>query len=654
MSRWNLKTLRGKLSLIFVAIIVTAITMAALSIEWISSSLITTALTEKLRSSAQRLEQAIDSESQRALALATAVAQQPSTQAAFAAGDRTTLEKEFVPVFAALSKTFDIKQFQFHVAPATSFLRVHKPQKFGDDLSSFRHTVTAANAGKQAVSGLEKGVAGIGIRGVVPVSFEQRHVGSVEFGLGLHQKFAETFLAKTGIPITLYRIDNGGLKAFAETTKLAVDGPVLTTAQDKEVLLLHPEKVDGNYALIAVPIRDYSQKVIGVAVLATDKTRFDAIAQTGHMIALALTLILGTLAVVMIAWMNRSIFLPLTNVTTGMSHLSAGETSFDIGGVARGDEIGDMARAVTVFKDNAIERDRLVGDSEKQQQARAKRQQTVEDLIAGFRDEIRALLAEVGGNATQMEETAQALSTVVTQTSTQAGGASAASDVASHNVQAVAAAAEELSSSIEEISRQVQQTSAVVDKATAAARTSDQKVGGLSEAAEKIGDVVELISKIAEQTNLLALNATIEAARAGEAGKGFAVVASEVKELATQTSKATEEISTQISAIQSATEDAVGAIRAITETMGDVSTSTTAIAGAVEEQGASTNEISRNVQQAASGADEVSQNIAGVTEAAGKTSQSADEVLNASRDVSAKTQKLNIVVDEFLQRVAAA
>ena len=351
---------------------------------------------------------------------------------------------------------------------------------------------------------------------------------------------------------------------------------------------------------------------------------------------------------------GRFLLRGLRDLAGRMAALAKGDTDFRIDGDQRSDELGRMWRAVRVFRENAIERAELMTASEREQEERAQRQAAIDRLIADFQSGVRGLLEDVAGNAGKMQETAEKLSTVATQTSSQAADAGSASETALQNVEAVASAAEELSSSVSEISRQVQQTSETVSKAVTAAQTSDQKITGLAETAERIGNVVELIRDIAEQTNLLALNATIEAARAGEAGRGFAVVASEVKELATQTGKATEEISTQIGAIQGATEETVAAIRAIAETMGDVSAATTAISEAVGEQANATGEIARNVENAAAGASDVSRNVGGVAEAAGDTQRSADQVLTASDSVSTKTRDLHAMVDDFLRRVAAA
>ncbi len=364
-------------------------------------------------------------------------------------------------------------------------------------------------------------------------------------------------------------------------------------------------------------------------------------------------LILGLIGAVSLA-LVRSITKPLGVLTGAMDQLSRGDTDLVVPGTERSDEIGHMAQALEIFRENAVEQEKLKSNQNSEAQHRIERQQSIDQLIAEFRGTVQQLTVNMSDTTRNLEDTAKALTDVATQSAQQASDASGASQMASDNVQSVASASEELASSIEEIGRQVSQTTQVVAKATAGAQASNEKVAGLAASAEKIGDVVNLIQDIAEQTNLLALNATIEAARAGEMGKGFAVVAAEVKELATQTSKATEEISSQISAIQTSTNDAAEAIEEITQTMDEVNGYTTSIASAVDQQGAATSEISRNIQTAAGGTQQVVSNIDQLNHAVTETNSSADTVLQSSNNVSEISQKLKRELDDFLDSVAAA
>jgi methyl-accepting chemotaxis protein len=275
-------------------------------------------------------------------------------------------------------------------------------------------------------------------------------------------------------------------------------------------------------------------------------------------------------------------------------------------------------------------------------------------LAETFEAKIGPLVRSVTAQATSLKTTAATMSAAAEETNCQAGTVAVAAEQASVNVQTVAAAAEELHSSVSEISRQVGHSTKITGEAVAAAQRSNVTVQGLSEAAQKIGDVVKLISDIASQTNLLALNATIEAARAGEAGKGFAVVASEVKNLANQTAKATENIASQVAAMQAATIDAVQTIRGISTTITTISEIAAAIASAVEEQGAATREIARNVQEAARGTDQVSSNISGVKQAAGDTGAAAILVLTSADELGVQAETLREDVGVFLANVRAA
>jgi methyl-accepting chemotaxis protein len=364
-----------------------------------------------------------------------------------------------------------------------------------------------------------------------------------------------------------------------------------------------------------------------------------------------LALLLGSAAAWFIA---RSITLPLRSIIGVMQELTSGNLDVAVAGSERRDEVGEVAKAVVIFKDGLAETQRLRAEQEvEKKQNDEERRRAMLALADRFESTVGEVLQNVTASATELQSTAQAMSATAEETSRQSTAVASASEETTQNVQTVASATEELTASIHEISSQVNESTRIVGAAVTQATDTNGKVRSLAEAAEKIGDVVRLINDIAGQTNLLALNATIEAARAGEAGKGFAVVASEVKALATQTARATEEIAGQIRSIQEATESSAQAIQGITVTINRVNEISTAIASAVEEQGAATQEISRNVQQAAHGTTEVSSNIANVTQAAQQTGVAATQVLASAGVLSKNGTLLRSQVDSFLREVRA-
>jgi methyl-accepting chemotaxis protein len=354
------------------------------------------------------------------------------------------------------------------------------------------------------------------------------------------------------------------------------------------------------------------------------------------------------------ALIGRGIAGPVVRMTETMRRLADGNHDVEIPATDRKDEIGEMGRAVLVFRENAAEAARLAAEQAAEQARREARAQRLDVLLGTFEAKVGAMAGLVASAATELQSTAQAMSGISERSTTQSATVAAAAEEASVNVGTVATAAEELAASTGEIARQVSQSSHIAGKAQQDAQRTDGIVQALAEGSQKIGDVVRLISDIAGQTNLLALNATIEAARAGDAGKGFAVVASEVKNLASQTARATEEIGQQIGQVQTATKEAVDAIRAIAATIEQMNDIAAAIAAAVEEQGSATQEIARNVQQVASGAQQVTRTIAEVSQGANETGAAATQVLGAAGGLSQKAEELQGEVRRFIVDVKAA
>jgi methyl-accepting chemotaxis protein len=367
------------------------------------------------------------------------------------------------------------------------------------------------------------------------------------------------------------------------------------------------------------------------------------------LLAFALAVATGTMMAV-----SRRVITPLHTMRDAMLKVAAGDLTVDTGYAQRRDEIGALAGALETFKQQAVDKLRIEDQERERNAGAAARQQAIEGYVGEFETMVRATLDQLGDASSQMRSTSAGLSAVSSQTNARVQEAEKASGEASMSVENVASASVELSASIDDISRQATHAAGIASRAVSRARETDGTVQGLAKSAGRIGEVVGLINTIAAQTNLLALNATIEAARAGDAGRGFAVVASEVKSLASQTAKATEDISEQIADIQKVAGDAIDAIQGIGGIIAEVNEVAATIAAAVEEQGAATQEITRSTQYAAQGTKNVSDNITGVKTDADAAAAAAENVKLASQTLETQSRQLSGQVTQFLGRIRAA
>jgi len=580
-----------------------------------------TALKEKF----DNLIDAINNEAIKAEMLAASIAALPSVGKALASADRGTLAKEMAPVFEETKKNYDVDQIQFHTPPATSFLRVNAPDKYGDDLSSFRHTVVGANAHKKPLRGIEAGVTVLSIRGVVPVYNAGSHAGSLEFGFSFGQAFVDAFNKKEGVELILYSKKEGRFSPFASTYK---DG--LFDKDDLEKIIdgapaIKRGRIAGiPHIAYAKEVRDFSGKPFGIIEIAMDER--DHIAQR---LQARHTIIGASIFVLFVAFViafivSRSLVLPIKRLANAVQRISDRDLNFEISYQEREDEIGVLARGAQHVKETT--RKMVAFESSQDETLKhieTERQKLVENMrknlngtvgaaidmnntyifLSKVIHSVKKLLDEVQMMAVAIEELAASTNTIASNSETAAHEADTAETAAQDGV------------------RESLDARQVNDRLTSSIAEVGTRINSLGAATEQIGEIIDQIETIASQTNLLALNATIEAARAGEAGKSFAVVASEVKQLATQTGHATDDIRHRIETLRQEMGAAVTAMETSkkaahdgTEAVGRVTTHLQTISSRVDAVTSQMREIATILSQQTQATSEISRSSARVTQ----------------------------------------
>ena len=397
-------------------------------------------------------------------------------------------------------------------------------------------------------------------------------------------------------------------------------------------------------------------EAIQASVIADEEAlEADKAAATDAMQTLMLAVAVGGIALgVLAAWLiGDKISGSVRRITDAMTQLAEGHRDTEIPGRGRSDEIGEMAEALAVFKSTAQRQLEMAEQQQAEAERKAQAAERVQQATQRFRGDVDQILDTLSSSSTELEATASTLSATATETSHQTDNVAAASEQASANTQTVASSTEELATSIHEVSSQVEKTAGIAERANDQARTAMTKVSEVQTGADAVTRVIQLISDIAEQTNLLALNATIEAARAGEAGKGFAVVANEVKNLATQTARATQEVSTEIDRMRGSVHEAVPAMEQVAEIVREMNEISGIVASTATQQAAATEEITRNVQQAAQGAQEVAGNVQGLREGAQASSAGSEQVLSSAGALAQQASELRTAVNAYVREVAA-
>ncbi|WP_456384604.1 methyl-accepting chemotaxis protein [Desulfolithobacter sp.] len=650
----------------------------------------------------QRAQIYIETEKEKTLLLAETVAHIPSVQEYLANRDRASMLKLCLPLYKELQLHTSLNVFHFHLPPAISFLRLQKPEKYGDDLSGFRKTVVDANNSHRAISAIEKGKAGLSIRAVVPVDYNGKHYGSVEFGAPLNNGLFSEIKKVIGNDVALVVPDGASFRYQAST----MDGQEIETEKD---VLRKAMQGDGYHSIVRndngrtimtafQALRDYSGKAAGIIEVSMDISAplAEARRNTSAIVGLGLAAILMVQGVVWFLF-NSTINKPIRELTNRFEKASSGDLTQHLDSSCI-DEVncsslsecgqsecrmygktGYCWESAGSLSDNPQCPKITNGEYESCSECKKVFSAVVHDEFSeltvyynGFLKNVARMVEEIRNNALNLNDAAGSLVTVsnnldessgdtaqrsenvaaaAEEMSSNMASVAAATEEAAANLNVMTTATEEITSTIQEIQENTSKAKGITGNAVREAGDISSKVDKLGVAAQDIGKVTETITEISSQTNLLALNATIEAARAGEAGKGFAVVANEIKDLAKQTAEATGEIKKQIEDIQSSTGVTVEGIRNITNVIKEIDSIVSSISTALDEQSGTMHELTSNILQAGEGIGEVAENVAQSSSVSQEISSDVAQVNAAAMSISKDSREVHDRAAD-LQRLA--
>jgi len=590
---------------------------------------------QELRGYMHNISNGIDAETRLGEALSALVANIPLVQKEFSEGDRTGLKDLLLPTYPVLSKSYGVRQFQFHTPPAFSFLRLHKPEKFGDDLSSFRHTVVHTNKTEKATRGLESGVAGLGARGMVPVFYQGKHLGSVEFGMSFGQPFFDAFKKKYGVDVALHIYREKAFTTFAST--MTASKPLLSKQQLKwafegESQLIHLDIKGVPYAVSGYAVKDYSGDTLGVIEVAMDRRAHQAAlaqAKTSALLIAIFTLILGVVVALLFA---KSLVRRIQGVIDAVDHIAKGDLTVKIN-VTGKDEIGQMA------------------------QAAAQMQKQLYDIVY------------------KVHEHANSVYSAAHRISTEVGGQAATSSELSSSVTEITSTMEELSASSSQISEYADSVVGIANhtlqssqQGSMAAQGLRQRMGGiqkdnknslheimeLGSKSKEISKIMDIINVLADQTKLIAFNAALEASSAGEAGHRFGVVASEIRRLADSVTESTNEIESKVTEIQesisrlviSSEKGAQGIEQGIVES-GETSEQLAQLVVSADKTSSSAQQISLSTQQQKTASNQVVVALREIVTATNHTKEAIDQISDVSLHMTNLSADLKTLVDQF-------